>query len=200
MPTSAPPLSHCIPPPVVRFLAPAPTPAPDAQDLRHRVAARDPQAFEQLYERYGRRLRGYLRRRLPPQVLAEDVFHEVLLLLWRQGVRCAPGTSLEAWLFGVARRKASEARRAHRPRQTPSLVAGAQTAEALEDAVMQHDRVRMVRQAVAALPPAERQVVALTYAHDCSYPEIAALLACPVNTVKTRMARARRHLRLQLRA
>jgi len=37
-------------------------------------------------------------------------------------------------------------------------------------------------------------VVELTYYHHCSYQEIAAIMDCPVNTVKTRMLKARRHL------
>jgi RNA polymerase sigma-70 factor (ECF subfamily) len=43
-------------------------------------------------------------------------------------------------------------------------------------------------------------VVELTYYHDLSYPEIAALVGCPVNTVKARMARARHRLAPQLDA
>jgi DNA-directed RNA polymerase specialized sigma24 family protein len=57
-----------------------------------------------------------------------------------------------------------------------------------------------VMQALGDLSPAERQVVELTYYHDLSYPEIAGLLACPVNTVKARMARGRRHLAPHLAA
>jgi hypothetical protein len=55
-------------------------------------------------------------------------------------------------------------------------------------------------QALEDLPPAERQVVELTYYHGLSYPEIAGLAACPVNTVKARMARGRRHLAPHLAA
>jgi RNA polymerase sigma factor (sigma-70 family) len=45
------------------------------------------------------------------------------------------------------------------------------------------------------LPPDQRAVVELTYFHGCSYPEIAGIVGCPVNTVKTRMFHARRRLR-----
>ena len=44
------------------------------------------------------------------------------------------------------------------------------------------------------LSPVERQVEKLTYYHGLSYPEIANLAACPVNTVKARMAWGRRRL------
>jgi RNA polymerase sigma-70 factor (ECF subfamily) len=157
----------------------------DDQELIRRVAARDPQAFEQLYQRYAPRLCGYLRRLLPPQVQPEDVLDEVLLLVWHKAARFDSNKPLAAWLFGIARLKAREAWRAAHPRPTPSLAATAESvAEALEDGVARHELTRAVRQALAALPSAERQVVELTYYHDLSYPEIAALVACPVNTFK----------------
>jgi DNA-directed RNA polymerase specialized sigma24 family protein len=46
----------------------------------------------------------------------------------------------------------------------------------------------------------QRQVVELAYYHGLSYQEIATLVGCPVNTVKTRMARARERLVPQLTA
>jgi RNA polymerase sigma-70 factor (ECF subfamily) len=49
-------------------------------------------------------------------------------------------------------------------------------------------------QALEALSPEQRAVVELTYYHEHSYQEIAAITGCPVNTVKTRMFHARRHL------
>ena len=48
--------------------------------------------------------------------------------------------------------------------------------------------------AVQALSPEQRTVVELTFYHDFSYQEIAAIVGCPVNTVKTRMLYARKRL------
>ena len=53
----------------------------------------------------------------------------------------------------------------------------------------------MLGQALARLPAEQRAVVELTYFHGCSYAEIAEVVGCPVNTVKTRMFHARRRLR-----
>jgi RNA polymerase sigma-70 factor (ECF subfamily) len=49
--------------------------------------------------------------------------------------------------------------------------------------------------ALAGLSPDHRAVVELTYFYGCSYQEIAEIVGCPVNTVKTRMFHARRRLR-----
>jgi RNA polymerase sigma-70 factor (ECF subfamily) len=187
----------CVPHP----LSPSAASTADDQALIRRVAARDPHAFEELYQRHARRLRGYLRRLLPPHVLPEDVLHEVMLIVWQQAAQCDPCKSLLAWLFGIARHKAMDARRAASPRPMPPPAAAAESAaEALEVQVLRHDLAQTVTQAVAGLPPAERQVVELTYYHDLSYPEIATLLACSVNTVKARGARARHRLAPQLGA
>ena len=172
----------------------------DDQVLIRRVAARDHQAFEQLYQRYARRLMGYLRRLLPPHVLTEEVLNEVMLLVWQQAARFDPSKPLAPWLFGIARLKALEALRAAKPRHAPPPDAAESAADALEVYMAQQDLTHAVTQAVAALPLAERQVVEFTYYHGLSYPEIAAIVECPVNTVKTRMARARQRLAPQLSA
>jgi RNA polymerase sigma factor (sigma-70 family) len=182
-------------------LPPSPTPEADDQELIRRLATRDPHAFEQLYQRYARRLQGYLRRLLPPQVLPEDVLHEVMLLVWQQAERFDPGKPLLPWLFGIARRKALEAQRAARPRPTlPPDTTSESAVEALELGVARQELTCAVMQALRDLPPAERQVVELTYYHGLSYPEIAGLAACPVNTLKARMARGRRRLASHLAA
>lgn len=176
------------------------TPCADAvsdQYLMHRIVAHDHQAFEQLYRRYARRVAGYLKRVLPPHIPTEDVLHEVMLLVWRQAAQFDVGKALGPWLCGIARRKAFEAMRAVRTQSDPPS-AVEEEADSAEGLMEQHDLAQAVTLAVATLPPAERQVIELTYYHDLSYPEIAARVSCPVNTVKTRMARARHRLAPQL--
>jgi RNA polymerase sigma-70 factor (ECF subfamily) len=57
-----------------------------------------------------------------------------------------------------------------------------------------------VRTALNVLSVEQRAVVELTYYHDRSYREIAAIVGCPVDTVKTRMFHARRKLKTALDA
>ena len=52
--------------------------------------------------------------------------------------------------------------------------------------------------AMAGLSPDHRAVVDLTYFHEIGYREISEIMDCPVDTVKTRMFHARRHLRRAL--
>ena len=52
--------------------------------------------------------------------------------------------------------------------------------------------------AIGQLSPDHRAVVDLTYFHGAGYREIAEIMDCPVDTVKTRMFHARRHLKRML--
>jgi RNA polymerase sigma-70 factor (ECF subfamily) len=169
--------------------------------LIRRVAARDHQAFEHLYLLYARRLMGYLTRLLPQRELAEEVLNDVMLALWQQAQQFDRRGPLAAWLFGIARRQALQALRTARSRPIPPLATPEGSAEdVLEASLVRQDLDRTVARALVNLPTAEREVVELAYYHELSYPEIATMVGCPVNTVKTRMARARRRLAAQLPA
>lgn len=183
--------------------APVP-PCPSVWDVEDhtlidRIAARDHQAFEHLYQRYAKRLIGYLTRLLSQRELVEEVLNEVMLALWQQAPQFDSRGPLIAWLFGIARRKALQALRNARPRPLPPVVAPERSEEhVLEASLVRQELDHAVARALADLPTPEREVVELTYYHDLSYAEIAAVVGCPVNTVKTRMARARQRLAAQL--
>ena len=53
-------------------------------------------------------------------------------------------------------------------------------------------------EALIALSPEHRAVIELTYYEGCTYREIAAIVGCPIDTVKTRMFHARRRLKALL--
>jgi RNA polymerase sigma-70 factor (ECF subfamily) len=160
------------------------------------VAAGDQQAFETLYHRYARRVTGYLTPLLWYPELVEEVRNDVMLALWQHAARFDPERRLSTWLLGLARHKAVSALR-----RTPPEPAKAQPPESadtvepsLEESLTRHERQQQVAGALHTLPPAQRAVVEYVYYQERSYQEIATLLACPVNTVKTRMLQARRRL------
>jgi RNA polymerase sigma-70 factor (ECF subfamily) len=67
--------------------------------------------------------------------------------------------------------------------------------EMAEELTDQTDLRDLLAHALQRLSPEHRAVVELTYFHGCSYQEIAAIMNCPVNTVKTRMFHARAKLK-----
>jgi RNA polymerase sigma-70 factor (ECF subfamily) len=67
------------------------------------------------------------------------------------------------------------------------------------DAELSHQRLcEALREAMTGLSPEHRAVVDLTYFHGMGYREIAEIVGCPVDTVKTRMFHARRRLKQAL--
>lgn len=166
-----------------------------------RVAAGDRVAFECLYRRYHPRLLRFIARTLHSPTATEEVLNDTLLVVWRRAATFNASCKLSTWIFAIAYRTALKAlRRLDIPVEGPvedmidTLDAGP---EATLMALQQASRVQAL---LADLSPEQRAVVELGYFHDFSYREIAEVLSCPVDTVKTRMFHARRKLRLALLA
>ncbi len=165
--------------------------------LMHRVAAEDRQAFEALYHRYYRRLFSYLFRFLQQKGLAEEVVNDVMLVVWRNAKRYDPKQSrFSTWLFGIAYNKVLKAREnsVYKPFKLVPTVQSLNDVEGPEGLMTQEQTDSMVMQAVQTLSTEQRMVVELSYYHGFSYQEIAQIVECPLNTVKTRMFHARKRL------
>lgn len=160
------------------------------------VRARDLRAFEQLYRRYQPRLARFVGTLLRSPALVEEVVNDTLMVLWQKAGDFTGASRLSTWLFAIAYRKAVRARvREPAPAEGEAVLAALPDA-AQADAALSRDRTRAALQrAMAGLSADHRAVVDLTYFHEIGYREIAEILGCPVDTVKTRMFHARRHLR-----
>jgi len=157
----------------------------------------DRASFEELYHRYYRRLYGYLLRMTRRPELIEEGINEVMFIVWKDAQRFRGSSRLSTWIFGIAYRQAMKLLQ-RTEREERQLPAEAVETRMPEDPSAGLDR-RQVRwsldNALAELSPEHRAVVELTFFHDHSYREIAVIVGCPVNTVKTRMFHARRRLR-----
>ena len=164
------------------------------------IAEGDRQAFEVLFERYYRRLFGFCARWLSHPENIEEVVDDVLFIVWRDASNFKGHSRVSTWIFGIAYRQTQKALRHQIHRQTREHEALEEMAEpSFEDrAVKQFELRASLDQALQTLPPEQRAVLELTFFEGCSYQEIAAILDCPVNTVKTRMFHARRKLRAVL--
>ena len=150
------------------------------------------------------RLARYLTRR---DADAEDLVQETYARALAAAGRFTPGTNLKAWLFRILRNRfVSEYRRR---RATPLVdaadlveTAAAHDEEWLRDDV-ELDRLRKVvgaeiEAALLTLTEDARTVILLDI-EELSEADMAAVLDCPVGTVKSRLARARAALRRKLR-
>ncbi len=167
-----------------------------------RVAMGDRQAFTQLFRHYEaeKRLWRYLYRLMNQDAdKADDLFVEVMFEVWKNAVTFAGNAKPSTWIFGIAHNKAMTALR-KKPWRTISLSginydpSGPHSLEVEED---RDRRGRCLRQAIDMLSPKHRAVVDL-YLQDFSLKEIAGIVSCSEETVKTRMFYARRKLKMKL--
>jgi RNA polymerase sigma-70 factor (ECF subfamily) len=179
-----------------------PQPAPErakADDEAHlidRIRMRDLRAFESLYRRYHPRLSRFLTHLLRRPHLVEEVLNDTMMVVWNRPHSYNGASRLSTWIFAIAYRKALKALRRYddplEDLQTESRASGEPGPE------IQLGR-RQTREALlgamSELSPDHRAVVDLTYFHEMGYREIAEVMDCPVDTVKTRMFYARRHLK-----
>ena len=170
---------------------------PSEAALFEGVRLGDRRSFEELYHLYHRRLYGYLLRMTGRRELVEEGINEVMFVVWKDARRFRRQSRLSTWIFGIAYRQAMKLlqRTEREERDFPEEAVEAATPR---DPSAELDRRQLrwnLDRALAKLSPEHRAVVELTFFHDHSYREIAAIVGCPVNTVKTRMFHARRKLR-----
>lgn len=140
------------------------------------------------YRTHASLVRSYLRRLVPPQDV-DDVTQVVFTEVWRCRNRYDPARSLEAWLLGIAHKRAVDHLRARRPPTVPLEAVGdpaGHDGRADGEDLAERDRIR---RALAELPAPQRQAIELAYYADLSQREIAERLRLPLGTVKARTAR-----------
>jgi RNA polymerase sigma factor (sigma-70 family) len=173
---------------------PRPDPSDPDRELLARLVAGDLDALEGLYERYRTMAYSIALRITAEPAAAEDVVQEAFLGAWRNAARYADTRgSVKTWLLAIVHHRAIDAVRRRRPAselpETDGLTA---TPEALTlpdvwgDVVLGIDREAVVA-GLAAISPVQREALELAYYGGLTQVEIAARLALPLGTVKSRM-------------
>jgi RNA polymerase sigma-70 factor, ECF subfamily len=168
--------------------------------LMVRVANGDRPALAALYDRYASLLLAVGRRIIGDSREAEDLVHDVFLEIWRSaGAYDGDRGTVRAWMVMRMRSRALDRRKAPRLARAVALGDAGQIEDAAgaEDPGGAPDRQR-VRRALAELPPEQRAVLELGYFEGLSSTEIAARVAAPVGTVKSRVAAGLAKLRAGL--
>ena len=175
---------------------------PDAGQAREAqwlnlTAGGDRAAFERLFHAYEHRLYRYVLGLVRDPRTAEEVTGDVLLEVWKSARRFRGQSKVSTWIFGIAHHKAIDALRRFVPQhieigeltQQPDAGRGPE-----ETALASSDR-RTISTALDQLTPEHRAVLELTFLNGYSQAEIAAIVHCPINTVKTRVFYAKQQLR-----
>lgn len=163
-------------------------------ELLRQVATGDRTAFKELYLIYHRRLARFLMRMTSRHDLIEEVINDTLWTVWLKAGDFRGDSLVSTWIVGITYRRALKALRRHgAPR--PMLVEEVAVAP---DAQQEDENRQWLGQALAELPLEQRMVMEFSYLMGHSCEEIATIMQCPVNTVKTRMFHAREKLRRSL--
>ena len=167
--------------------------------LLARVVGGDREAFEELYRLYHPRLTRFLLNLIRRPTLVEEVLNDTMMVVWDRADSFNGASKLSTWIFAIAYRKAMKGlKRQDEAVEDKEAENRVSEAASPEDESSRHRINALLMRAMDELSVAHRAVVDLTYFHELGYREIATILECPVDTVKTRMFHARRHLRRRL--
>ena len=177
------------------------------EELMQRLHHQDQRAFEAIFDRYGDLVYSTALRVLRDTQLAEDVSQEIFVRLWRkpQSYVAERGRFL-TWLISVTRNRAVDEVRSRGRRQRHETASPEEqerelpASDSIDPALNAQlaEQARIVRAALAELPPEQREIIELAYFGGLTQQEISDRLDQPLGTVKTRIRLGMQKLRAAL--
>jgi RNA polymerase sigma-70 factor (ECF subfamily) len=155
----------------------------------------DGDALRELVAKYSPGLRFYLRKLTRNDHAADDLLQETWWEIYRKFSLLQNHAAFTAWIYRIARDKAYRLLR-RRPRETletDGRLPGVAAPE--EQAEFTAEDVERVRRALDELQPEHREVIVLWFIEQMTYEQIAAVIDCPMGTVRSRIHYAKQRLR-----
>lgn len=170
----------------------------DADDLRllQLVATKDRIAFERLYSKYYPQLSRYLTRLVRRPEMVEEIVNDTMFVVWEKAEKFEGRSKVSTWITGISYFKGIKAldRLRMMPEQNATSMTEVEEIEETRNLITKLGLDDWISSGLDLISADQRSVVELTYFSGYSYQEIADVMSCPVNTVKTRMFHARRRL------
>lgn len=172
--------------------------AVDEYVLLQRIIDGDTSAFETFYKVYYPKLYRFILRMTNQAESVEELIQETLLVVWQKPDSFNYTSKISTWVFGIAYNKAlksmsKNARRSNDVNVDDLLeIMGDQASNPAKNL----ENEDWLKSSLAILQPDQRAVIELTFYHGLPYQDIAKILNCPENTVKTRMFHARKKLQV----
>ena len=170
-------------------------------ELVRRVQSGDGMAFDLLYRRHRHRIHALVTRFLATREDVEDVVQEAFIKAYRALPRFRGESAFYTWLYRIAVNTAKNFNAARMRRPAPVELdpdgTDSPSIESLQDgadpeSLLHRDELeRVIAAALAGLPEDLRVAVTLREFDGLTYGEIAAVMECPVGTVRSRIFRAR---------
>jgi RNA polymerase sigma-70 factor (ECF subfamily) len=174
--------------------------------LVERAQRGDKHAFELLVSKYQRKLLRLLSRFIRDSGEAEDVAQEAFIKAYRALPTFRGDSAFYTWLYRIGINAAKSHLLASGRRAPSATVFDAEEAESFDDGELLRDintpESILASKEIAAmdsLPEELRAAISLREIEGLSYEEIAAIMNCPVGTVRSRIFRAREFIAEKLR-
>jgi RNA polymerase sigma-70 factor (ECF subfamily) len=163
-----------------------------------RVASGDRPALEELYHRHAGWLTARLEHRCRDRETVDIALQDTFVAVWRGAGRYGGQGAVGAWLWGIAVRRLADELRRRRPVPVPEGEWLDGVSSSSEELVLEAGGHGDLADAFRELDADLQRVLLATVVDGLSTKEAARLLGIPQGTVKTRMMRAREHLRGRL--
>ena len=170
----------------------------DEYALLQRIVEGDELAFEAFYKHYYPRLFRFILRTTRQPEAVEELIQETLLVVWEKPEHFNFSSKISTWVFGIAYHKAlkSISKTARRSNDLDVDELSETIGDPFANLAENTETQDWLNCALDCLSVDQRAVVELTFYHGLSYQDIAKILDCPENTVKTRMFHARKKLQV----
>lgn len=170
-------------------------------DLVRAVAKGDRSAFERLFRLYHARIYKFSIRVSNDQLQAEEVACDTLYAVWKNAPKFREQSAVSSWILGIAYKRSLKSYNKN-ARHTDKRESGFELDEVIEQSpdtnpervtndAMEIDQISKALSTLSTDHRAVLELIALGYSGG----EIASIVGCPENTVKTRTFHARRQLR-----
>ena len=169
--------------------------------LMQRVAANEPEAVAELYDRFGSLVYRLAYQAMPTRADAEDAVQEIFVRLWRTAGRYDPKrAALVTWVMLISRRHLVDRLRRAKARVRPSMLDERQQQPVIEGALPgsgleRDERMAALLQRINRLPELQRTVVTRAYLGGQTLRQIGEELDTPIGTIKSALSRALVRLR-----
>ncbi|MDA2924720.1 sigma-70 family RNA polymerase sigma factor [Acidobacteria bacterium AH-259-G07] len=163
------------------------------------------QAFQKLYEHYGRKILNYIYRMTGSREEAEDLTQDTFILAYTNLSSLKENIKFQSWLFRIAQNNVYQKYRGKRPpmdsiqqEETPELSDVQKLATpqiSPEDRVLSKELEQVIEQVISQLPDKYKEVFVLSAIHKLSYKEISEIVGRSLASVKSDIHRARVEVR-----
>ena len=171
------------------------------EQLMALAAAGSDTAFEELYRRYARRLKGFFFMQLGgKEELAADATHDVFLRAYEARSRYREGSNVSTWLFTIAYNICKNHYRsnAYEAELLASLDAEPVSDQQIEVEMDAAQLDEALERVLSELPPPLHQIFSLHYQEELTVPQVAEIVGIPEGTVKSRLHKTMNIIRKKL--